>query len=152
MCKAGQALGQLIIPVLCLCCDFATTRHDLFVNPTLQKVTNMLQSHRWKIEYYSDRVEREILALPAGQLARFVRYADLMEAIGPHLGMPHTRAMGDGLFELRITASEGEARIFYCTVVDERIVILHSFRKKTQKTPNREIATARRRKEEVQSR
>ncbi len=152
MCKAGQALSQLIILVLCLCCDLATTRHDFFVNPALRKVTNMLQSHKWKIEYYSDRVEREILALRAGQLGRLVRYADLMEAIGPHLGMPTPRARGAGPFELRITPSKGEARIFYCTVVDERIVILHSFRKKTQKTPNRELATARRRKEEVQSR
>ena len=110
----------------------------------------MLQSKWWRIEYYSDRVEREVRSLPEGQLARFLRYADLMEANGPYLGMPHTRALGDGLFELRVTASEGEARIFYCTVVDKRIVVLHSIRKKTQKTPSRELAIARRRKEEVQ--
>ena len=38
-----------------------------------------------------------------------------MEVYGPDLGMPHTRAMGDGLFELRLKAAEGIARVFFCT-------------------------------------
>ena len=68
---------------------------------------------------------------------------------GPDLGMPHTRAMGGGLFELRIKAAEGIARVFYCTVVDRRIVILHQFVKKTDKTPPKELEIARRRMKEV---
>lgn len=63
--------------------------------------------------------------------------------------MPHTRAMGDGLFELRLNAAEGIARVFYCTVVGKRIVILHQFVKKTQKTPLKELAIGRRRMQEV---
>ncbi len=51
---------------------------------------------RWTVTFFSSRVETEILALPAGLLARFLRYAERMEALGPDLGMPHTRAMGDG--------------------------------------------------------
>ncbi len=62
--------------------------------------------------------------------------------------MPHTRAMGSGLFELRIKAAEGIARVFYCTVVDQRIVMLHLFVKKGDKTPRRELAMARRRMKE----
>ena len=56
----------------------------------------------WTISFYSRRVEDEILALSSGLVARFVRYAERMEIHGPDLGMPHTRAMGGGLFELRI--------------------------------------------------
>ena len=57
--------------------------------------------------------------------------------------------MGGGLFELRIKAAEGIARVFYCTVVDRRIVILHQFVKKSEKTPPKELEIARRRMKEV---
>ena len=87
--------------------------------------------------------------MPAGFLARFLRYAERMELLGPDLGMPHTRAMGDGLFELRLKAAEGIARVFYCTVVDQRIVFLHQFVKKSNKTPPRELKIARARMREM---
>jgi len=105
----------------------------------------------WAITFYSDRVEAEILKLPAGFLARFLRYAERMEIYGPDLGMPHTRAMGDGLFELRLKAGEGIARVFYCTRVGRRIVILHHFIKKTDKTPAKELSVARARIEELEN-
>lgn len=57
--------------------------------------------------------------------------------------------MGGGLFELRIKAAEGIARVFYCTVVGRRIVFLHQFVKKSDKTPPRELQIARRRLEEI---
>ena len=66
-----------------------------------------------------------------------------------NLGMPHTRAMSDGLFELRIKGQEGIARVFYCTLVGQRIVMLHSYVKKSQKTPPRELQIARTRMAEV---
>jgi phage-related protein len=53
------------------------------------------------------------------------------------------------LFELRIKVAEGIARVFYCTVVDRRIVILHQFVKKSEKTPPKELEIARRRMKEV---
>ena len=103
----------------------------------------------WSVTFFSDRVEAEILAFSPGFLARFIRYAERMENFGPDLGMPHTRAMGGGLFELRIKAAEGIARVFYCTVVGRRIVVLHQFVKKSDKTPRKELETARRRMKEV---
>ena len=60
-----------------------------------------------------------------------------------------TPAMGGGLFELRIKAVEGIARVFYCTVIDRRIVVLHQFVKKSEKTPPKELEIARRRMKEV---
>jgi phage-related protein len=103
----------------------------------------------WTITFHSQRVEHEILALSPGLLARFIRYAETMEAHGPDLGMPHTRAMGGGLFELRLKAAEGIARVMYCTSANRRIVLLHQFAKKTEKTPHRELDIARRRMNEV---
>ena len=72
-----------------------------------------------------------------------------MEIHGPDLGMPHTRAMGEGLFELRLKAAEGIARVFYCTLVGRKIVILHQFTKKSEKTPRKELEIAKRRMKEV---
>jgi phage-related protein len=103
----------------------------------------------WSIDYFSEDVEIEVLALPSGILARYLRLTDLMLKFGPNLGMPHTRAMGDRLFELRVKGPEGIARVFYCTLIEERIVMLHSFIKKTEKTPNKELKIARRRLIEV---
>jgi phage-related protein len=103
----------------------------------------------WAVTYYSESVQADILAFPAGFLARYLRYADRMEVYGPDLGMPHTRAMGGGLFELRLKATEGIARVLYCTMIGKRIMILHQFTKKTKKTPPKELGIARRRMKEV---
>lgn len=72
-----------------------------------------------------------------------------MEVFGPNLGLPFTRALGEGLFEIRAKGKEGIGRAFFCTVVGQEIVILHAFIKKTQKTPRKELAIARRRLTEV---
>ncbi len=63
--------------------------------------------------------------------------------------MPFTRSMGDGLFEIRAKGREGIGRAFFCTVVGSKVMILHSFIKKSQKTPAKELAIARRRMKEV---
>jgi phage-related protein len=57
--------------------------------------------------------------------------------------------MGGGLFELRLKATEGIARVLYCTMIGKRIMILHQFTKKTKKTPPKELGIARRRMKEV---
>jgi phage-related protein len=103
----------------------------------------------WRISFYSPGLQKEILDLRAGFVARFLRYAERMEIYGPDLGMPHTRAMGGGLFELRLKAAEGIARVFYCTIVERRIVMLHQFIKKAEKTPRKELEIALKRMKEV---
>ncbi len=70
---------------------------------------------KWNIEYYNQTVEKAVFQLPDGLLARYLRLTDLMEDFGSNLGMPHTRAMENGLFELRVKGKEGVARVFYCT-------------------------------------
>jgi phage-related protein len=64
------------------------------------------------------------------------------------VGMPLCRAMGDSLWEVRSDLPNGRtARILFC-VAEGRIVILHGFIKKSQKTPGEDLALARRRKHE----
>jgi phage-related protein len=72
-----------------------------------------------------------------------------MVVLGLNLGAPHTKAFGDGLFELRLKGAEGIARVFFCTLVAKRIVILHCFIKKSDKTPLREREIAEVRLKEV---
>jgi len=103
----------------------------------------------WTIDYYSEDVQLEIDALPVGIRASYARLTELLEEFGLELRMPHSRAMGGGLFELRPRGREGIARVFYCTKVGRKIIILHSFIKKTNETPKRELAIARRRQREV---
>jgi Phage-related protein len=59
--------------------------------------------------------------------------------------------MKNGLFELRLKGAEGIARVFFCTQVGRRIVVLHGFVKKTNRTPPRELDTAIRRMKEVKN-
>jgi len=103
----------------------------------------------YSITYYSADVQTDIFALPKTLQARYIGLSARMMQHGANLGEPHTKALGDGLFELRLKGSEGIARIFYCTLVGRRIVILHSFVKKTQKTPAHELKIAQHRMNEV---
>lgn len=59
--------------------------------------------------------------------------------------------MGDGLYEIRAKGREGIARAFHCLVKSNRIIILHGFIKKTEKTPPHELEIARRRRREVRN-
>lgn len=59
--------------------------------------------------------------------------------------------MGEGLFELRARGKEGVARAFYCYVKGQRVIVLHAFVKKTQKTPLRELKIAKKRLKEVKN-
>lgn len=77
--------------------------------------------------------------------------ADRMRIVGANLGKLHTKALSEGLFELRLKGSEGIARVFYCTLVNRRIVMLHSFVKKTQKIPPRELRIAQNRLKEIKN-
>lgn len=99
----------------------------------------------YSISYYSTAVQEEIMSLPDTLQARYIGLTARMMEYGANLGKPHTEAFGGGLFELRLKGAEGIARVFYCTLVGRKIVMLHAFVKKSQKTPahDRRIAEAR---------
>ncbi|MBW6469215.1 MAG: type II toxin-antitoxin system RelE/ParE family toxin [Coriobacteriia bacterium] len=103
----------------------------------------------YAVEYFNQRVMDEIESWPVGILADYARVIKLLFEFGPALRMPHSRAMGSGLFELRPCGPEGVARVFYCYASGQRIVMLHAFIKKTRTTPTRDLDTARRRMKRV---
>ena len=103
----------------------------------------------YTIAYYSAATQDQIIDLPDTLAARYVVLTRRMVALGPNLGEPHTKAFGDGLFELRLKGAEGIARVFFCTLVGKRIVMLHSFIKKSERTPRREREIAETRMKEV---
>ena len=103
----------------------------------------------YRIEYDSEDVEQEVLALADTLAARYIVLTRRMTAVGANLGPPHTDAIGDGLFELRLKGADGIARVFFCTLIGRRIMMLHSFIKKSQKTPLRELDVARKRMKEI---
>jgi phage-related protein len=104
---------------------------------------------KWQIKYYNQKLEEEILNLPDGLLARYLRLTDLMCEFGANLGMPHTKALDGGLFELRVKSKEGIARVFFCTKIGKKIIMLNSFVKKSQKTPKNQLRIAKTRMSEV---
>lgn len=103
----------------------------------------------YSLEYFSESVRNEIEAWPVGLRTRYLALTLRMEEHGPDLGMPHTRAMGNGLFEIRVKGKEGIGRAFYCTRVGRRIVILHGFVKKSEKIPRGDLDLSRKRMTEV---
>ena len=105
----------------------------------------------WQIAYFSAELQQTILAFPAGLQARYIHLTERMIAFGPDLGMPHTRAMGKGLFELRLKSKEGITRVFFCTRPERQVMMLHAFVKKSAKTPAKELKAARKRMREVQA-
>ena len=102
----------------------------------------------YSIIYYSDQVQEDVLALPDTLQARYIGLTARMIEHGPNLGLPHTDALGGGLFELRLKGAEGIARVMYCLMIERQILVLQVFVKKTQKTPPRELGIARQRMKE----
>ena len=92
-----------------------------------------------------------IEAWPVDVLADYARLVELLTEHGPDLHLPHSRALGDGLFELRPHGRSGIGRAFYGFRIGRRIVILHAFVKKSQQTPDRELRLARKRLKELQN-
>ncbi len=76
-------------------------------------------------------------------IAKIVHNVKLLEEHGNMLGLPHSKALGLGLFELRIRGKE-EIRILYC-FRQNKICLLDAFKKQTQKIPQKELNLARQR-------
>ena len=90
----------------------------------------------YSIEYFNERVLAEIEGWPDGLLADYARLIELLMEFGPDLRMPRSRALGEGLFELRPRGREGIGRALYCHGDGERVVVLHAFVKKPARRPS----------------
>ena len=73
---------------------------------------------------------------------KLVIAASLLSAEGPHLREPYSKQLKKNLYELRAKIGSNIARIFYCFNSSGKIWLLNGFIKKSQDTPEREIQTA----------
>jgi len=105
----------------------------------------------WKIDYYNESVENAVHNLDKSIKAKYIAITNMMIGSGPNLGLPYTKSMGKGLFEIRAKGHAGIARGFFCTISGNTIMILHVFLKKSQKTPQKELELAVKRMKEVKN-
>lgn len=107
----------------------------------------------WKIEFYKDGEGRQpvrefIASLRSnpGLQSKIFRSISLLAEFGTTLSLPHSRAMTGHVFrELRVRHGSDIARVLYCAMPEKRMVLLHGFVKKTQKTSERDLAIGERR-------
>jgi len=110
----------------------------------------------WTLVYYRTANGRspvqeylEQLDLEAAARVRFD--LDLLESFGLSLGAPYVRSIRGKLWELR-TTGHTQHRVLYFAASGRRLVLLHAFSKKTQKTPRSDIEIALRRMVDYQER
>jgi phage-related protein len=104
----------------------------------------------WTVEFLDETVAADLSAMPADIRASFRRIVELIGAVGlERVREPYVRHLEGPVWEMRIKGRDGIARAAYVTAKGRRIVVVHVFAKKTQKTPRREIETALRRAKEV---
>jgi phage-related protein len=107
---------------------------------------------KWTVETLGDIVDAEIEALPPALQARLIRLMEMVEHVGlEQVHEPHVKHIEGKLWELRAKAAEGIARGLYVTLTGRRVVVLHVFVKKSQKTPRLALETARERMKQVMS-
>ncbi len=94
------------------------------------EIWNFLETLRYKSKNNKDaRIQYKQITL----------YIELLQNNGTKLPNTITKHIQENIWELR----PGDNRIFYFCCDDNNFVLLHSFRKKTQKTPDREIKKAK---------
>jgi phage-related protein len=104
----------------------------------------------WRVEVLDRRVERELDELAQDVRQRFLRIVELIEKHGiAAMHEPHVKHLEGKLWEMRMKGKDGIARAIYVTATGERVVVVHAFTKKMQKTPVRALEVARARAKEV---
>ena len=76
---------------------------------------------------------------------KFFIKIDWLEEHGPRLPEPHAKKLENDLYELRFESEDGAIRIIYFFYIGKKIILLNGFKKKTQKTPRRQIELAEKR-------
>ena len=87
-------------------------------------------------------VQEDIALLPDPDRAKIDAYVSHLAALGSRLGPPEVKTIEGKLKELRIPIGRGHYRIFFFFMAGDDTYLLHSFLKKTQKTPQKEKVTA----------
>ena len=112
-----------------------------------------MSDDEWVLEFYLDArgsspVEEFLDSLDLKTRARFLWSLEQLRVRNVSAHFPLVRHLEEHLWELREESRTNIYRVIYCFFTGRRIVLLHGFQKKTQKTPARELDTARRRYED----
>jgi phage-related protein len=104
----------------------------------------------WTVEFLNEDVAALFLALPSDMQSRFERIGNLMRSHGlERVREPYVKHLQGPLWEMRMKGKSGIARAVYVTAVGKRVIVVHIFTKKTEKTPRHEIGIALKRAKEV---
>lgn len=103
---------------------------------------------RYRVYYYQNSHTERVPALeyikklPTKDRGKIAAYITLLSDCNGRLDEPYSRYIRSGIRELRIEIAHNRHRIFYITVTEKRIILLHAFLKKTPKAPEQEIVRA----------
>ena len=94
-----------------------------------------------EVQIFDNSLKQFIKSLDKPTKAKLIHVVELLERFGHQLGLPHSRKISCGLFELRILGIQ-QVRIFYAFHKGQAI-LLHGFVKKSSAIPCRELRNAR---------
>ncbi|TDL95536.1 type II toxin-antitoxin system RelE/ParE family toxin [Macrococcus carouselicus] len=108
-----------------------------------------MANNKWKIDIYrkengEEPVRNFLDSLPNKERAKVLRTFQLLEEFGTSLGMPHRRHIDEDIYELRTVLGNNIFRVFHFHYKEGTFILLNGFRKKTNKTPTKEIERAKR--------
>jgi len=111
----------------------------------------------WQVDDYRTKqgnrpVRDFLMKLSEDARAKVTAALTMLARLGNQLQMPLSRAMGGGLFEIRVKHPDGPFRFLYCFRPVRRVVLLHGFTKRTEKTPKKDLDLAKERKRELEER
>ncbi len=105
----------------------------------------------WVVETLNETVDAELDAMPVDIRAAFGRLVQRIEAVGlERIREPHVKHLRGKLWEMRFSGRDGIGRAIYVTAVGRRVVVVHAFIKKTEKTPPAALLIAENRAKEIE--
>lgn len=106
--------------------------------------------NKWTVEVLNKTVEAELEALPPSLRAKLAHIVELITTFGlENVHEPYIKHIEDKIWEMRMKGKNNIGRALYVTAKGRRVVILHAFIKKTQKTPNKAKKLAQQRLKEL---
>ena len=112
---------------------------------------DIIEHMTWVGSFLDEQVKASLDALPEEIQSSFRRIAELIHVYGlERIREPYVKHLEGPLWEMRLRGGGGIARACYVTAIGKRVVVVHVFTKKTQKTPRREILKALKRAKEVE--
>jgi phage-related protein len=110
----------------------------------------MSNGEEWAVEFYTDDNDHDLVAefirgLDSDTQSNIRAAIQYLRIYNVQAHEPHVKQIEGKLWELRITSNKNAYRIFYFMQTGRKIILLHGFQKKKQKTPKKEIETAQRR-------